>query len=90
LDDLDRTLERLGQVPMPSGFEAMEANVFARIAAGSAARVGLRIGPAVFVVAALMGVMGAGLPLPSTAAASLAPLGPAQPLAPSTLLIGEP
>jgi hypothetical protein len=90
MDDLDRALARLAGAPVPAALDDVEARVLARIGTRPVVRqAGLGIG-AVTVAALAIGMIGAELPATASPAASLAPLGGASPLAPSTLLIGEP
>ena len=89
MDDLDRALARLADVPAPTALDDMEARVLARISAGSAPRTGLHVG--VVIIAALaIGVAGGGVPATASAPGSLSPLTGGSPLAPSTLLAGAP
>lgn len=89
MDDLDRALARLAGAPVPAALDGIETRVLARIGARPTAR-GAGIGIGVVMIAALaMGMAGAGEPA-SARGPSLAPLGGASPLAPSTLLIGNP
>jgi hypothetical protein len=89
MDDLDRALARLADVPAPHALDDMEARVFARIGAQSTPRTGLHIG-AVVVAALAIGVVGGGVPATASSPASLSPLAGGSPLAPSTLLAGAP
>lgn len=90
MDDLDRALARLAGAPLPTALEGIEDQVLARISARPVVRqAGLGLG--VMTMAALaIGMIGAELPATASPAVSLAPLGGASPLAPSSLLIGEP
>ena len=89
MDDVDRALVRLADVPASTALDDMEARVLARISAGSAPRTGLHVG-AVIVAALAIGVAGGGVPATASAPASLSPLTGDSPLAPSTLLTGAP
>ena len=90
MDDLDRALARLAGAPVPAAFDDVEARVLARIGTRPVVRqAGLGIG-VVTVAALAIGMIGAELPATASPAVSLAPLGGTSPLAPSTLLIGEP
>lgn len=91
MNDLDALLSKLAMAPEPAGLDGMEARVLARIAAQPMARVGMGVGVMTVAVALVMGVLGAGVPVRQAGAMSpLFPFGPASPLAPSTLLVGEP
>jgi anti-sigma factor RsiW len=90
MDDLDRTLARLAAAPAPAALEGIEHQVLARIGTAPVMRqVGLGFGT-VAAVALAIGIIGAELPATAQPIVSLAPLGGASPLAPSSLLIGEP
>ena len=90
MDDLDRALARLAGAPLPAALEGIEDQVLARISTRPVVRqAGLGIG-AMTIAALAIGVIGAELPAVASPAVSLAPLGGASPLAPSSLLIGEP
>ena len=90
MDELDRALARLAGAPIPTELDGMETRVLARIGPRPISP-GARIGVGAVTVAALaIGVIGADLPATMNPAVSLAPLGGASPLAPSTLLIGAP
>ena len=90
MDELDRALARLAGAPAPAALEGIEDQVLARIGTRPVVRqAGLGIG-VVTVAALAMGVVGAELPATASPVVSLAPLGGASPLAPSSLLIGEP
>lgn len=88
MDDVDRALARMADLPAPIALDDMEARVLARISAGPAPRTGLHVG-AVIVAALAIGVVGGGVPASASRAASLSPLTGGSPLAPSTLLVGE-
>lgn len=90
MDDLDRALARLAAAPAPRTLDGIDAAVFARIEAQAGARVGAAGIAAVAVVALTIGMIGAELPATAQPAVSLAPLSGNSPLAPSTLLVGEP
>lgn len=91
MDDLDAVLIRLAQAPVPASLAGIEGRVLARIAAPPAVRVGMGVGAMAIGAALVMGIVGAGVPAKGASAASfLSPLGPASPLAPSTLLVGAP
>lgn len=90
MDDLDRALARLAGAPLPTALEGIEDQVLARISARPVVRqAGLGLG-VVTIAALAIGMIGAELPATASPAVSLAPLGGASPLAPSSLLIGEP
>ena len=90
MDDLDKALARLADAPAPAALNGIEARVLARIGTRPVVRqAGLGLG-VVMVAGLAMGVIGAELPASASPAVSLAPLGGASPLAPSSLLIGEP
>ena len=88
MDDIDRALARLADLPAPTTLDDMEARVFARISAGPTPRTGLHVG-AVIVAALAIGVAGGGVPATAREPASLSLLSGGSPLAPSTLLVGE-
>ncbi|WP_454886322.1 hypothetical protein [Sphingomonas oryzagri] len=90
-DDLDDMLARLARSSTHPGLDALDRAVFARIdAARVARRAGGMLALASAAAALLMGVAGATLPAAAAQAApSLSPFGPADPLAPSTLLGGD-
>lgn len=90
MDELDRALARLADAPAPAALEGIEARVLARIGTRPVVRqAGLGLG-AVTIAALAIGVVGAELPASASPTVSLAPLGGVSPLAPSSLLIGEP
>ncbi|MBW6525712.1 hypothetical protein KZ813_02535 [Sphingomonas sp. RHCKR7] len=90
MDDLDRALARLAGAPVPTALEGIEEQVLVRISARPVVRqAGLGLG-VVTMAALAIGMIGAELPATASPAVSLAPLGGASPLAPSSLLIGEP
>ena len=90
MDDLDRALARLADAPAPAALDGIEARVLARIGTRPVVhQAGLGLG-VVTVAAMAMGMIGAELPASASPAVSLTPLGGASPLAPSSLLIGEP
>ena len=89
MDDLDRALARMADLPAPTALDDMEARVLARISAGPAPRTGLHVG-AVVIAALAIGMAGGGVPATATEAASLSPLTGDLPLSPSTLLAGAP
>lgn len=89
MHELDRALARLAGAPVPAELDGIEARVLARIGARPTVR-GAGIGLGVVTITALaMGMASAGVPA-AAREPSLAPLGAASPLAPSTLLMGEP
>lgn len=91
MDDLDRALARLADAPVPAALDGVEAQVLARIRARPTMRqAGLGVGVLTTIAALMIGVAGADLPTAANAAPSLSPLGGYSPLAPSTLLAGEP
>lgn len=89
MDDLDRALARLADVPAPTALDDMEARVLARIGARPIARTGLHVGM-VAAAALVIGVAGGGVPATASEPVSLSPLTDGSPLAPSTLLAGAP
>ena len=90
MDDLDRALARLAGAPVPTALEGIEEQVLVRISARPVVRqAGLGLG-VVTMAALAIGMIGAELPATASPVVSLAPLGGASPLAPSSLLIGEP
>ena len=91
MDDLDKALAKLAGAPVPAALDDIEAGVLARVRRRPTFReTGLGIGVVTTIAALAIGVVGAGVPAPTSSAASLAPLGGSSPLAPSTLLVGEP
>lgn len=89
MDDIDRALARLAEVPAPATMDDMEARVLARIGARPASGTGLHLGM-VAAAALAIGVVGGGVPATASEPASLSPIAGGSPLAPSTLLAGEP
>lgn len=90
MDDLDRALARLAAAPLPTALEGIEEQVLARISPRPVVRqAGLGLG-VVTMAALAIGMIGAELPATASPAVSLVPLGGDSPLAPSSLLIGEP
>ncbi|KQM23896.1 MULTISPECIES: hypothetical protein [unclassified Sphingomonas] len=89
MDDLDRMLARLADAPAPDALDAIDAAVFARVAARAEARRGVIGIGAVAAAALTLGMVGGELPAGAQQSASLAPLAGGSPLAPSTLLVGE-
>ncbi len=89
--DLDQMLDALAHAEPPPRLERLGADVIAEVhvLADRDRRAPPRLAIAAAIGAAVMGVAGAGLPAATPAAASLAPLGGASPLAPSTLLLGD-
>lgn len=90
MDDLDRALARLAAAPAPRTLDGIDAAVFARIEAQATPGVGAVGIGAMAVVALTIGMIGAELPATAQPAVSLAPLSGSSPLAPSSLLVGEP
>lgn len=91
MHELDRTLARLAHAPVPAALDTIDARVLARIASRPAVRqAGLGIGVLTTLAALAIGMVGADLSVVASAAPTLAPLGGSSPLAPSTLLVGEP
>lgn len=91
MDNLDAMLTKLAQAPVPASLDGIEARVLARIGARPVARASAGVGTVTIAVALVMGIVGAGVPAREAGAVtSLSPLGPRSPLAPSTLLAGEP
>lgn len=91
MDDLDKTLARLADAPVPAGLDDIEQRVMARLATGAGTSnpgAGIGIG-AVMIAALAIGVLGADLPATGGSIDSLAPLGGGSPLTPSALLIGD-
>ena len=89
MDELDRALARLAGAPAPAELEGIETQVLARIGSRPVMRQA-GIGLGVVTAAALaIGIVGAELPAAARPTVSLAPLGGASPLAPSSLLLGE-
>ena len=90
MDDLDGALARLAGAPGPLALDGIEARVLARIGARPTAR-GAGIGIGTVAIAALaIGMVGGGVPATARSVPSLALLGGASMLAPSTLLAGTP
>ncbi|MFD1789417.1 hypothetical protein ACFSC3_17825 [Sphingomonas floccifaciens] len=89
MNDLDELLGRLARAPAPPALEHMEERVLARLKSAPMARSGAGLGLVTAIAALIMGMAG-GVPAAATGASSLAPLGPQQPLAPSSLLFGTP
>lgn len=90
MDDLDRALARVAGAPLPTALEGIEDQVLARISPRPVVRqAGLGLG-VVTIAALAIGMIAAELPVTASPAVSLAPLGGASPLAPSSLLVGEP
>ncbi len=91
MEDLDEALMRLARAPVPASLDETEARVLARIAVRPEAAAGIGVGAMMIAAALVLGVYGARVPARvAGAAALLSPLGPVTPLAPSTLLVGEP
>jgi hypothetical protein len=91
MDDIDHMLARLAQAPGPLALDDLGAKVLDRLVARSASHSGLGVGALAVVASVAMGVAGAELPVASSSATvSLSPFGAGSPLAPSTLLAGEP
>lgn len=91
MSDLDRMLARLADAPVPAALDGIEARVLARIGARPAVRTaGFGVGVLTTLTALALGMAGSELPAAAAPAESLAPLGGHSPLAPSTLLVGEP
>ncbi len=90
MNDIDRTLARLASDPVPAALGGIEADVLARIAAGSTARdAGLGIG-VVAIAAVAIRMAGANLSSSAGQMTPLSPLGGGSPHAPSTLLADVP
>ena len=87
-DKLDRILAKLATAPTHPGLMDLDAAVLRRIARNPAMRrTSGALAVATALAAVVMGVAGAALPAASAQAQPfLSPLGPAYPLAPSTLL----
>lgn len=91
MDDLDKALATLASEPVPAALDDIEAGVFARVGSRPTARqAGFGIGIVTTIASLAIGIVGAGTPATASSAASLVPLGGSFPLAPSTLLVGEP
>lgn len=89
MNELDRALARLAGAPVPAALDDVEIRVLARIGSRPVVQQA-GIGLGVVTAAALaIGVMGAELPAAGRPTVSLAPLGGASPLAPSSLLLAE-
>jgi len=88
--DLDTLLDRLRTAPLHPGLAGLEEAVLSRIAARPQISVAtqVRLGMAAAFGAVLLGVVSTGFPPPAAASVTLSPFGPANPLAPSTLLVG--
>lgn len=88
MNQLDDTLSRLSQLPMPEAMEFIEENVFIALAIRQRDAAASRPLMGVAVIVALgLGVAGGSLLSgPAVAASSLSPLAPASVLAPSSLL----
>lgn len=88
--DLDRLLSRLRTDAVHPGLAGLEEAVFKRIAARPQVSMAaqLRVGMAAGFAAVLLGVASNGLAPPADTSPTLSPFGPANPLAPSTLLAG--
>jgi len=89
MNDLDELLGRLARAPTPAALDLMEDCVLARLRAAPTARTGVGLGVMTALAALIMGMAG-GVPAAATGTSPLAPLGPTQPLAPSSLLLGTP
>lgn len=90
MDELDRALARLAGAPAPAALDGIEAQVLARIGSRPVMhQAGIGLGM-VTAAALAIGIVGAELPAAARPTVSLAPLGGASPLAPSSLLVGEP
>lgn len=91
MDDLDAMLNRLAHAPLPPALDMIECQVLAKIASRPAARTAFGVGALSVALALAMGIFaGGGSLTPANRASSLSPLSPDSPLAPSTLLAGEP
>jgi hypothetical protein len=91
MDDIDHMLARLAHAPSPPALDDLGARVLHRLLAQPASRSSFGVGAFTIVAALAMGVVGAELPVASPAATvPLSPFGASSPLAPSTLLAGEP
>lgn len=90
MDDLDAILIKLARAPLSENLDAMEAKVLARITAQPVAHGGMGIGVTTIAVALVMGIVGGGSANDGVAISPASALGPVSPLAPSTLLLGEP
>lgn len=91
MDDVDNLLSRLAQAPLPMSLDGIEASVFDKIASATAARARQRVGAMAISGALAIGMIGAFVPAQGSGAGSqMTSLGANSPLAPSTLLNGEP
>ena len=88
MPDLDQTLRRLGDLPVPDGLAGIDDAVFAGLAQRRREAVGVsRMMSLAAAFALLLGVAGGGLFGGDPASARpLSPFSPNNPLAPSTLL----
>jgi hypothetical protein len=88
--DLDNLLSHLRTEPIHPGVADIEEAVFSRIAARPyvSTAVQLRFGVVAAFGAVLLGFASNGFTPPAEASITLAPFGPSNPLAPSTLLAG--
>ena len=84
MTDIDAVLARMAVEPVPAGLAAIDSVVLARIAAGPATTVGTGIGLLAILIAAGLGLAGAGVP--SAPAQAALPFGIGGAPAPSTLL----
>ena len=84
--DIDDTIMRLGNAPVPSQLAALDGAILAKVAADRADDLRRPLA-FVSVLALVIGVAGAGLPSqPAAARNTLTPFGASSPLTPSTLL----
>jgi hypothetical protein len=91
MDDIDHLLARLACVPSPPALEDLGTRVLNRLLEHPTSRSGLGVGTFIVVAALGLGMAGAELPVASSVATTpLSPFGASSPLAPSTLLAGEP
>ena len=86
MNDLDKVLVRLGQVPLPVGLARIDEGVFARAAAAGAYRARRGLGIASISAALLIGIASAAMPPREAAVTSLSLISP---LSPAALLGGE-
>jgi hypothetical protein len=91
MDDIDHMLARLAHAPSPPALDDLGARVLHRLMAQPTLRSGLGVGVLTIMAALAMGLAGAEFPVASPAStAPLSLFGASSPLAPSTLLAGEP
>jgi len=89
MDKLDTVLMQLASSPAPAGLDAIDKDVFDRLAADPALIVRRGVGAATVAAALVIGIAGATLPSRGAEASSLTPLASVSPLSPAALLGGE-